>query len=82
MVDIFLAQVKNIVYLCIVIGLETVAVKSLTDTFVVRTKQHPVSAQSAIEKYHLLIKNRRIYYVKDNRIAAWWQLEEIRSYIL
>ena len=36
MVDIFLAQVKNIVYLCIVIGLETVAVKSLTDTFVVR----------------------------------------------
>ena len=36
MVDIFLAQVKNIVYLCIVIGLETVAVKSLTDTFIVR----------------------------------------------
>lgn len=36
MVDIFLAQVKNIVYLCIVIGLETVAVKLLTDTFVVR----------------------------------------------
>lgn len=34
MVDIFLAQVKNIVYLCIVIGLETVADKLLTGTHV------------------------------------------------